>query len=280
MHRHDPCSPSHIHPVPSLPVGPPRQVIALNALNLETELLGRSTQVPVIVLIGSRFLPGNARLDEELRSLAARARFRWILATVNADTEAEVLAKFRPVALPAVYAVVDGASVGVFEGDEGLESWVSGIVSRAGLPGLEATEATEEAAEEEPEEVPAAEQMAADPRLLRAAVLVNDGEFGEAVDLYGQLLHSFPGNPTLLRARVAVSVLARSAQADRSVDPVGAAQADPADVEAALRAADALVLFDEPAAALALLEDRLRRASQSGGGALRARIAELGVLLD
>lgn len=277
-HHHDPCSPSHQHPAPQLPAGPPRQIVALNALNLETELLGRSTQVPVIVLIGSRFVPGYTRLEEELRGLAAKARFRWVLATVNADTEAEVLSKFRPATLPSVYAVVEGASVGLLEGD--MESGISDILRRSSLPGLEVPEDNPESPENNQEHQ---RDPALDPRLLQAAVLVNEGEFAAAVDLYEQLLQVFPGDSTLRRARAAVSVLARSAGADRSVDPISAAQADPADVEAALRAADALVLFDEPAEAVALLEERLAGASTSGAstsGVLRTRIAELSELLD
>lgn len=86
-----------------------------------------------------------------------------------------------------------------------------------------------------------------DPRLWRAAELVNAGDFRAALSLYEQL----PQDATVKRAHAAVSVLARMSVADRGEDPIEKSRRDPDDVNKAL--ADMYVLMDQPDTALAHL---------------------------
>ncbi|WP_080792305.1 tetratricopeptide repeat protein [Corynebacterium pacaense] len=266
MRSHDPCSPSHHHHTHPVPTGRAQQIVTVSPRNLESEVLGRSSQVPVFVLIGAPLMPGYAALEETLRGLAGRARLRWILATVNSDTESAVVARFRPTTLPAVYAVVGAVSVAVYgEGD--IATWIDDIVVRSNLEGLHA--------EVEREDEPGA--SSGDPRLLEAATLVNAGDFDAAIKIYDALLAQHPGDPILSRAKVAVSVLSRVQDSDRSVDPIAASQEDPDNIDLALRAADVLVLFDRPGEAVAHLVERI---GASISGEMRNRILELTRLLE
>lgn len=45
-------------------MGRPQQLVTVTKRNLDTDILGRSTQVPVIVLLGSPLTPGYTRLEE------------------------------------------------------------------------------------------------------------------------------------------------------------------------------------------------------------------------
>lgn len=261
----DPCSSSHQHHTYPVPTGRPHQIVSVNAQTLGSEVLGRSSQVPVFVLIGAPLIPGFAVIEETLRELALQGQFRWILATVNSDTESAVVAKFRPSTLPALYAVVEAASVALYDSGD-IAVWIDDIIARSNLEGLEIPE------EEEEEKT----LSTSDPRLLEAARLVDAGDFGAAIGLYDELLYRYPGDPRISQAKVAVSVLLRLQSSDRSVDPVALSHADPNNIDMALRAADVLVLFDRPEEALKHL---LEHCDGSISETLRTRIIELCHLL-
>lgn len=208
-----------------------------------------------------------------MRALASQAQFRWILALINADTDGDVVAKFRPPALPAVYAVVGAASTAIFE-DGDLGEWINSIVASVRLDGIEVPET------EELETDPLGQgnkSMTSDSRVQEAVDAVNNGDFCAAAEIYDELLQLEPSDMLLQRARAAVSVLLRVEESDRSIDPIEAAAANPGDVGLALQAADVLVLFDRPEEAVSLLSACVNAETASG---LRPRLLELCLFLD
>lgn len=277
-HAHDACTPDRHRDArvaglvaPAAAETPPkdspqaRPVVTVTGFTLAAEVIERSRQVPVIVLVGSPLQSGQLR--SRLTSLAEGAGLRWILGILDPDKDPHAAMQFRPRQLPSVFAVAGGTTVAVFEpGLPGRDigDWVEEVLrSTAGrLSGLET----------EPEPEPQSPAPGHDPRLRTAAEAVDRGDFARAVAIYEEMLIDAPHDPVLLRARAAVSVLVRVADMDRTRDPIQAAAADPTDIDAALDAADALVMLDQPVAAVELLTARLPHT--------RERVVELLALLD
>lgn len=248
-----------------------RPVVTVTGFNLAAEVIERSQQVPVIVLIGAPLQSGMKELRSRLTSLAEGAGLRWILGILDPDKDPGAAVQFRPRQVPSAFAVAGGTTVAVFEpGLPGrdIADWVEEVVRSTGgrLRGLD------EAGEEDTQSAPAA--FGREAQLRRAAEAVDSGDFAGAVAVYGEMLASAPGDPVLLRARAAVSVLVRVQRMDRTRDPVQAAVEDPGDVDKVLDAADALVMLDQPGEAVELLATRV------GEPRVRERALELLALLD
>ncbi|AJE32877.1 hypothetical protein B842_05130 [Corynebacterium humireducens NBRC 106098 = DSM 45392] len=291
-HVHDGCTPDrHRDAVvaglvaltatttPTTPAEPQQQgtvrpVVSVTGVNLAAEVIERSQQVPVIVLIGAPLQSGMKELRSRLTSLAEGAGLRWILGILDPDKDPGAAVQFRPRQVPSAFAVAGGTTVAVFEpGLPGrdIADWVEEVVRSTGgrLRGLDEAG---EAGEEDTHSVPAA--FGREAQLRRAAEAVDSGDFAGAVAVYGEMLASAPGDPVLLRARAAVSVLVRVQRMDRTRDPVQAAVEDPGDVDKVLDAADALVMLDQPGEAVELLAARV------GEPRVRERALELLALLD
>jgi putative thioredoxin len=261
-------------------------VVDITPFSLETEVVARSGQVPVVVLIGSPVDPGMSSLRRDLTARAGAAGLRWILAVVDADRFPRVVDRFRPAALPVVTVVADGTGVASWVpadavGADGVDcgDWVAAVVGRVaprltGLPEDTVVASGDEAAD-----------VTGDPRMAEAARLVGEGRPGEAVAVYDRLLGEGPdpaARQVLSRARAAVAVLDRTRDMDRSAVLSAVADARSgavADVARLLRAADVLVLLDRPAEAVDLLS-AAPALGQPGAGDLRARVIELCHLLE
>ena len=77
--------------------------------NLEAEVLVRSSQVPVVVLLWSPRSDASVQLGDALASLAAADGGKWSLATVNVDTVPRVAQMFGVQAVPTVVALAAGS---------------------------------------------------------------------------------------------------------------------------------------------------------------------------
>ncbi|MDN6438289.1 MAG: hypothetical protein L0K27_02345 [Corynebacterium nuruki] len=261
-------------------------VVDITPFSLDAEVIARSRQVPVVVLIGSPVDPGMSTLRRDLVDRAGAAGLRWVLAVVDADHFPQVVDRFRPATLPVVTVVADGTGIASWTpadavGADGVDcgDWAAAVADRAAprLTGL-------------PEDTVAASgdgtvDVTGDPRMAEAARLVGEGRPGEAVTVYDRMLGEDPdpaARQVLARARAAVAVLDRTRDMDRPA--VLAAVADArsgavTDTARLLRAADVLVLLDRPAEAVDLLS-AAPALGQAGAGDLRARVVELCHLLE
>lgn len=275
---------------PSRNVSP---VVDITPFSLESELIARSRQVPVVVLIASPVDPSASLLRRDLVARAGDAGLRWILGTVDADRFPQVVAEFRPQSLPVVTVVADGTGVAAWTpadavGTGGVDcgDWVTTVVDRVAprLTGLPADTVVEQGGESGTGESGATD-LTSDPRMAEAARLVGEGRPGEAVAVYDRMLAADPepaAKKVLDRARAAVAVLDRTSDMDRPA--VLAAVADArggatVGTPRLLRAADVLVLLDRPAAAVDLLSAALRPGA-ADLGELRVRVIELCHLLE
>lgn len=153
------------------PAGQIPALTEVTAANLESAVLRRSTQVPVVVLVGTARSPESEQLKADLEALATESRRGFLVGYVDADRAPEVAQVFGVQALPTVVAVAAGRPVTSFEGGQPLEAlrqWTDALVAQVGgqLAGLgeepEGAEATEGTGNpEEPSELDYAIALAA-----------------------------------------------------------------------------------------------------------------------
>lgn len=241
-YAHDSCSPTlrrdlevtgQIQPEKAVDLAAPYEgkvaaITKVTSSNMEHTITQASKAKEVVVLIGNSLLPTFQDLEKDILHFQAGNKGRFSVAIVDPDRSADVVARFRPKQIPVAYVVKDGASIAEFNSlnKEPVAQWLDHFVSRETISNEKEGDVDKQI----------------DPRLWRAAELVNAGDFRAALALYEQL----PQYAT-------VSVLARMSVADRGEDPIEKSRRDPDDVNKALAAADMYVLLDQPDTALAHL---------------------------
>ena len=108
---------------PSAPAGG----VEITEANLEDEVLVRSSQVPVVVLLWSPRSDASVALGDALAALANADGGKWSLATVNVDVVPRVAQMFGVQAVPTVVALAAGQPLSSFQGPqppEQLRKWI------------------------------------------------------------------------------------------------------------------------------------------------------------
>ena len=243
--------------------------------NFENDLVRRSAEVPVIALIGSPRSPASEQLKKDFEEMAAAGGLKFIVGYINADVVPQVAQVFGVQNLPTTVAIAAGQPVTNFEGGqprENLEQWVAAIVDKLG-PQLKGLPEQEEAGEGPAEEV-------ADPRLSLAEEALNRGDFDSAIATYEEILAAEPDNVEIKQARDTTLLLKRLDPANRSEDPIAAADAAPEDVSKQLDAADAEVVAGAPDRAFERLIEAMKRTAGDDKEQLKTRLLELFGLFD
>nr|WP_168926636.1 tetratricopeptide repeat protein [Corynebacterium striatum] len=235
--------------------------------NFEADLIRRSAEVPVIALIGSPRSPASEQLKADLKSLAEAGNLSFIVGYINADVVPQVAQVFGIQNLPTTVAIAAGQPVTNFEGaqpKDALEQWTGTLVEKLGpqLRGLSGGEAQEES-------------EAPDSRLHVAEEALNRGDFDAAIAQYDEILASEPDNVEIKQARNTTVLLKRLDPANRSEDPVAAADAEPQDVAKQLDAADAEVVAGTPEKAFDRLIEGMKRTAGDEKQTLKDRLLEL-----
>ncbi|HFG8964458.1 TPA: co-chaperone YbbN [Corynebacterium striatum] len=235
--------------------------------NFEADLIRRSAEVPVIALIGSPRSPASEQLKADLKSLAEAGNLSFIVGYINADVVPQVAQVFGIQNLPTTVAIAAGQPVTNFEGaqpKDALEQWTGTLVEKLGpqLRGLSGGEAQEES-------------EAPDSRLHVAEEALNRGDFDAAIAQYDEILASEPDNVEIKQARNTTVLLKRLDPANRSEDPVAAADAEPQDVAKQLDAADAEVVDGTPEKAFDRLIEGMKRTAGDEKQTLKDRLLEL-----
>ncbi len=235
--------------------------------NLEAEVLVRSSQIPVVVLLWSPRSEACVQLGDALAALAGADQGKWALATVNVDTTPRVAQLFGVQAVPTVVALAAGQPISSFQGAqpaEQLRRWVDSLLD-ATAGKLEGSAGGEEA-----------EQVA--PEVAAAREHLDAGDFDAALQAYQAILDSNPGHAEA-KGAVRQIVFLQRATAQRQ-DAVAAADAAPDDIEAAFAAADVEVLQQQTPAAFDRLIELIKRTTGDDRVKVRARLIELFELFD
>ncbi|MGJ4138743.1 tetratricopeptide repeat protein [Corynebacterium evansiae] len=166
--------------------------------NFELDLVVRSTQVPVVTLLGSARSEASEQMRKDFTKLAEsqQAPTKWLFRYVDVDATPEVAQAFGVQAIPTVIALAAGRPLTNFEGGQPaaqLQGWVDAVVQAVDgkLRGL--------APEEDPANAAGggagadsdgadANQDAGDPRLAAAAEKLEAEDYAGAVAEYDAIL--------------------------------------------------------------------------------------------
>jgi putative thioredoxin len=241
--------------------------VEVNEANFEEEVLLRSNQVPVVVLLWSPRSEICLQLADILSGLAAADNGKWALASVNVDVAPRVAQIFGVEVVPTVVALAAGQPLSSFQGvqpADQLRRWVDSLISATAGKLGGATDS------DEPEEV--------DPELAQARQQLEDGDFAAAADSYQAILDDDPNHAEAKGAVRQIAFLMRATA--QHPDAIAVADAAPDDIEAAFAAADVQLLSQDVRGAFDRLVALVRRTSGDDRTSVRTRLIELFELFD
>ena len=247
--------------------GTPPGGVEITEANLEAEVLVRSNEVPVVVLLWSPRSDPSVQLGEALAELAAADGPRWSLTTVNVDAMPRVAQMFGVTAVPTVIALAAGQPLSNFQGvqpPEQLRRWIDSLLSAT------AGKLRGGGDVDQPEPV--------DPELEQARAHLDSGDFESARGAYQAILDANPNHAEASGAVRQIGFLQRATTHPR--DAVAIADAAPDDIDAALAAADVELLAQNAEAAFQRLTALVKRTAGDDRTRARTRLIELFELFD
>lgn len=260
-------------------VSPADLVIDVDEAGFERDVLQRSAEVPVVIDFWAEWCQPCKQLSPVLERLAVEYNGRFLLAKIDVDANQMLMQQFGIQGIPAVFAVVAGQALPLFQGAAGeaqirqtLDQLVQVAEQRFGLTGLTVDpDAEPGGARPEPEEMPAGPYDA----LLEAAVQALDsGDFSGAVQAYKNVLSDDPANPEAKLGLAQAELLQRVQGLDPQAVRRDAAE-KPADVRAQIAAADLDLVGGHVEDAFGRLIETVRRTVGDDRDAVRLRLLEL-----
>jgi putative thioredoxin len=245
----------------------PPNGVEITEANLEAEVLVRSSQVPVVVLLWSPRSEASAQLGSALGELATADGGKWSLATVNVDAVPRVAQMFGVQAVPTVVALAAGQPLSSFQGlqpPDQLRRWVDSLLSAT------AGKLQGGAEDDEPEQV--------DPELAQARTHLDNGDFDAALKGYRAILAANPNHPEAKGAVRQIGFLQRATS--HAPGAIVAADAAPDDIDVVFAAADVEILQQNVAGAFNRLIALIKRTTGDDRTKVRTRLIELFDLFD
>jgi putative thioredoxin len=240
--------------------------VEVTEANFENEVLLRSAQVPVVVVLWSPRSDACVRLIEAFASLAGADNGKWALATVDVDSSPRVAQLFGVDAVPTVIALAGGQPIASFQGVQPLEQlrrWVDSMLSAtAGKLG--------DPADSDNEPV--------DPLLEEARRQLDSGDLASSSAAYQKLLDADPNHVEAKGALKQIRFLERATTQPHNA--IEAANAAPDNIEAAFSAADVEILSQDVGPAFDRLIALIRKTSGDERSKVRTRLIELLELFD
>jgi putative thioredoxin len=262
---------------PSAPAQAPASggsfVFDVTEATFQTDVVERSLQVPVVVDLWAEWCGPCKQLSPVLERLANASNGAWLLAKVDVDANPRIAQLFGVQSIPTVVAIAGGQPVDAFTGaqpEPQIREWIGALLDalRERMPAIAAAEAG--GGEQPPAEV---YEEPVDPRFAAAEDAFEAGDFAAAEQAYQQILAAEPGNEDAKAALAQVRFTARAEAADPSV--IAKADADPADLDAQLAAADVEVAEQQVDQAFARLIATVRNSAGDDRDKARSHLVEL-----
>ncbi|MEU9297268.1 tetratricopeptide repeat protein [Streptomyces sp. NPDC048266] len=261
----------------SAAVAPSALVIDVDEAGFERDVLQRSAEVPVVLDFWAEWCEPCKQLGPLLERLAVEYNGRFLLAKIDVDANQMLMQQFGIQGIPAVFAVVAGQALPLFQGAvpeaqirETLDQLIQIGEERFGLTGIVVdADASEGAA--------ADRQPVAGPydALLEAALSALDaGDLAGAVQAYKNVLADDPAHPEAKLGLAQAELLARVQDLDPAAVRRNAAE-NPADVTSQIAAADLDLVGGHVQDAFGRLVETVRRTAGEDRDAARLRLLEL-----
>ncbi|MFM9366698.1 tetratricopeptide repeat protein [Streptomyces sp. Da 82-17] len=257
-------------------VSPASLVIDVDEAGFERDVLQRSAEVPVVIDFWAEWCEPCKQLGPLLERLTAEYNGKILLAKIDVDANQMLMQQFGIQGIPAVFAVVAGQALPLFQGAapeaqirQTIDQLVQVAEERFGITGIAVDpDAPQDAA---PAEAPAGPYDA----LLEAAVQALDaGDLGGAVQAYKNVLADDPGNTEAKLGLAQAELLQRVQDLDPQQVRKDAAE-KPADVAAQIAAADLDLVGGHVEDAFGRLVDTVKRTFGDDRNAARVRLLEL-----
>ncbi|MEU9379916.1 tetratricopeptide repeat protein [Streptomyces sp. NPDC048279] len=260
-------------------VAPADLVIDVDEAGFERDVLQRSAEVPVVIDFWAEWCQPCKQLSPVLERLAVEYNGRILLAKIDVDANQMLMQQFGVQGIPAVFAVVAGQALPLFQGAAGedqvrgtLDQLIQVAEERFGLTGLTVDP------DAQPGAAPAAgPATSAGPydALLEAAVQALDaGDLGGAIQAYRNVLSDDPANSEAKLGLAQAELLQRVQGMDPQQVRRNAAE-KPADAEAQIAGADLDLAGGHVEDAFGRLIETVRRTAGDDRDAVRRRLLEL-----
>ncbi|MEU9203880.1 tetratricopeptide repeat protein [Streptomyces sp. NPDC048332] len=260
-------------------VPPSSLVIDVDEAGFERDVLQRSAEVPVVIDFWAEWCEPCKQLGPLLERLALEYNGRFLLAKVDVDANQMLMQQFGIQGIPAVFAVVAGQALPLFQGAapesqirETLDQLIQVGEERFGLTGIvvDRDAAGPEAGAEAPE-VPAGPY---DALLEAAAQALDANDFAGAVQAYRNVLSDDPANSEAKLGLAQAELLGRVQTMDPQQVRKDAAE-NPADADAQIAAADLDLVGGHVEDAFGRLVETVRRNFGDDRDRVRLRLLEL-----
>lgn len=166
----------------------------------EQDLVVRSTQVAVVLLLGTARSESSEQLKSTLGRLAQMQQepVQWVARYVDVDTNGEIAQALQVKAVPTVVALAAGRPLTQFEGgqpEDQVQQWIDAV--------LEATEGKLAG-------LPGSGEAPADPRMVEGEAHLEAGDLDAAIAAYDEILAEDPSHAEAKAARANALLLQRA----------------------------------------------------------------------
>ncbi|MER6732658.1 tetratricopeptide repeat protein [Streptomyces puniciscabiei] len=257
-------------------VAPADLVIDVDEAGFERDVLQRSAEVPVVIDFWAEWCQPCKQLSPVLERLAVEYDGRFLLAKIDVDANQMLMQQFGVQGIPAVFAVVAGQALPLFQGAAGeqqirqtLDQLVQVAEQRFGITGLTVDP------DARPGQAPAPEQAGPyDAALNAAADALDAGDLGGAIQAYKNVLAEDPAHPEAKLGLAQAELLQRVQGFDPQKVRQEAAER-PKDVDAQIAAADLDLVGGHVEDAFGRLIETVQRTVGDDRDTVRRRLLEL-----